>query len=83
MMSSSSRVLTLKKRQLSCSSGHGDGEEPLVMKLVMEDDKYEQGKRRESGFGFGLVMERIAFVNFANENLTYFIKNNNNNKSWT
>ena len=49
MMSSSSRVLTLKKRQLSYSSGHGDGEEPLVMKLVMEDDKYEQGKRRESG----------------------------------
>ena len=28
-------------------------------------------------------MERIAFVNFGNEDLTYFVKNNNNNKSWT
>ena len=49
MVSSSSRVLTLEKGLLSCSSGHGDGEEPPVMKLVMEDDKYEEGKRRESG----------------------------------
>ena len=63
--------------------GDSDGEDLLVMKLVMEDDKDEEGIKEGKWVGFGLVMERIAFVNFANEDLTYFIKNNNNNKSWT
>ena len=39
----------------------------------MEDDKDEEGIKEGKWVGFGLVMERIAFVNFANVDLTYFI----------
>ena len=53
--------------------GDSDGEDLLVMKLVMEDDKDEEGIKEGKWVGFGLVMERIAFVNFANVDLTYFI----------
>ena len=53
--------------------GDSDGEDLLVVKLVMEDDKDEEGIKEGKWVGFGLVMERIAFVNFANVDLTYFI----------
>ena len=39
--------------------GDSDGEDLLVMKLVMEDDKDEEGIKEGKWVGFGLVMERM------------------------